>query len=87
MFFIFSTPVRHLWQLKAVFFPGMVSNMHCSIESQILRNMFELSVSQPMTSSYAAAAHQPLTLPSQSWCQSYNFFFFITDTLFPGNTI
>jgi hypothetical protein len=33
MLFIFSTPVliRRLWQLKSVFFPGLASNMCCSI--------------------------------------------------------
>jgi hypothetical protein len=32
--FIFTTPVliRHLWQLKS-YFPALVSNMPCSIES------------------------------------------------------
>ncbi len=34
MLFIFSNPVliRHLWQLKTVFFPALVSNAGCSID-------------------------------------------------------
>ncbi len=56
MLFIFSTPalIRHLWQLKTVVSPTLVSNMCCSMVAKArVKAMFSVTVADGFVLNFA----------------------------------